>query len=921
MLKRVLYFVIIVELFYLLVFNAVLNTEVTQKLINKIKPQKFQITWQKAWTPYPFKVFIEDASVWGASSSQKWKVNVHSASASISLFPLLKHRVKVYDIDAVDVDYFQRPVKVDVGKSDLEEFFAAMNSTEDASHTEKSIVTRKNKVKTEKPEKEEKKAWKIDLDNIVAKGQHSFWIMHAKGDFDGNVNVDRMRIETNSGPFSVENGTLDILMKSLQIGKEKEMLTQSKIKGNIDIDPIVFSQNKGMKMLSFFSFETDISSQMGNLDVLDIYLHRFKEASLDGKGKLDGHINFHKGKLLPNTDLKVNADKLSLSVMNYNITGNGKVQAKVTKDNPEILDAKVIFDELHTYFLEEEVEKENVLLFKGHGLTVHAKGEPSLLDDNDTALKYLSAEIPTVSVDDIAVFQRYIPKKWAFKLYEGSGELHAKAALEKEHVSFNLQLLSKEAKVGLSKQVFKSDLDLLLKFDATLGKAFKADMSGSYLSLKDSVIVDGSGKKKKTSKNWDTYLSIDESIFTMPLDEDKNLSREDLRSMDKLDLKKLLSTADATLKVTGMISQFDWLNLLMKNSLNLSFAGMGEIEADLKLKQGLLTEGSKISVIPQNLEVGLLDYSFMGDGHFLFNVTQGGETPSMKFDLSLNDAQMKRRNEKQAMIEHVNVKLDGEIKDLDLKKSQKEVDLHLHIPSAKVKNIAVYNSYIPKNSPFKLTKGTADMSADIILSANDAKGYVKLKTHGLTMQADDQKISARLNMDVKIQGGVPKNMAFNIAGSTIVLDQARIIGDTTNYKQPDWSAKVNLKKANVVWRKPIKLKSETTLHIKDSRPIVAMMDNKRDKHNWLSKLMTIENINGTATVNMQNNILTFPYAFVKSDKIDIGAKGIISEALRDGVFYLRYKRLKTLLKIRNGKKNLDIFNVEKTFNSYRVPKH
>ncbi len=85
--------------------------------------------------------------------------------------------------------------------------------------------------------------------------------------------------------------------------------------------------------------------------------------------------------------------------------------------------------------------------------------------------------------------------------------------------------------------------------------------------------------------------------------------------------------------------------------------------------------------------------------------------------------------------------------------------------------------------------------------------------------------------------------------------------------------------------------------------------------------MTIENINGTATVNMQNNILTFPYAFVKSDKIDIGAKGIISEALRDGVFYLRYKRLKTLLKIRNGKKNLDIFNVEKTFNSYRVPKH
>ena len=52
-----------------------------------------------------------------------------------------------------------------------------------------------------------------------------------------------------------------------------------------------------------------------------------------------------------------------------------------------------------------------------------------------------------------------------------------------------------------------------------------------------------------------------------------------------------------------------------------------------------------------------------------------------------------------------------------------------------------------------------------------------------------------------------------------------------------------------------------------------MMDNKKEKHNWMSKMMTIEDINGKATVNMSNNIITFPYAFVKSDKIDIGQKG------------------------------------------------
>ena len=915
-LKRIVLTLVFLELAYVLVLNTALNINLTQKLINKIKPEKFQITWEKAWTPYPFKVFLEEGSAWGASSSQKWKVNVQKASASISLLPLLKHRVKVHDIDAVNVDYSQRPVKVDAKKAEQEVFFAPMQNNSSIAKSEQKSI------KKEKKKRKEKKAWKIDLENINATGKHSFWIMQAKGEVSGNINVDVMSIETKSGPFSVENGRVDILMNTLQVGKEKDVLSQSKINGTVAFDPIVFSQNKGLKMLSFLSFDIDIQSQMGNLDVLNVYLQRFKSTSLKGKGRLAGHIDFQKGKLLPNTDLKVNADTLSLIMMDYKVKGNGEIALEMLNGKPEVLNGKVIFDSLQTFVSGEDNETAETLLFKGKGLILEANASSQLIPvpSKKDMLSYLMVDIPSVVVEDIAVFQRYVPQKWAFVLKKGSGELRANASFEKTHAALNVQLRSKEAKVALSQQTFKTNLDLLVKLDATLGKAFHANMSGSYLSLKDSVIVDERSKKKKKSQDWDTRLSIDESTFTLPVNEDSNLSKDALKSLDRLDVKKLLSTADATLKVSGNISQLDWLDLMMKNALNLSFSGRGKIDADLKLKQGFLRESSKISIVPKNLSVGLLDYTFMGEGLFLFTVTKGGKTPSMKFNLALNDAKMKRKDEKQEMIEHVNVKLDGNVNDLDLKAKQKEIDLHLQIPSAKVKNISVYNSYIPQNSPFKLTSGTADMHADIVLSSNNAKGYVKLNTHGLTMKVDDQKISARLKMDMKISSGVPKNMAFNISGSTIVLDQARVLGSTVQYKQPDWSAVVKLDKANVVWRKPINLQTETSLHIKDSRPVVAMMDNKKEKHNWMSKMMTIEDINGKATVNMSNNIITFPYAFVKSDKIDIGAKGIISPKLRDGVFYFRYKGLKLLLKMRNGKKNLDIFHVEKTFDNYMIPK-
>ena len=494
MLKRTILFIVILEVGYLLLFNAALNIGFTQTLINKIKPEKFQITWQKAWTPYPFKVFLEEGSAWGVSSSQKWKVDVKKASASISLLPLFKHRVKVYDIDTVNVDYFQRPVKIDIKKAEQETFFAPMPDSSSTSEANQKLVEKKRK------NKKEKKPWKIDLENIVAKGDHSFWIMQAKGELHGNVQVKQLSIETNSGPFSVTGGSVDVLMHQLQVGKEKEMLSQSKIKGTVKVDPIVFSENKGLKILLYLSFDTDISTQMGSLEVLDIYLHRLEDTSIAGKGRLDGHINLQKGKLLQGTDIEIKADALSFSMKEYTVDGDGKVTAKVSRETPELLDAKVRFDTLKTSVDDADNSHKQIVLFRGRGLALELKGDTSLTGEKKKALKYFSVNIPKVSVDDLAVFQRYVPKKWAFELHGGSGTLQARSVVERGETDLHVQLRSNEAEVGFGRQTFKTNMDLLLKLNVQRDKTVKADLSGSYLSLKDSRIIGGKTLRQNVQK-------------------------------------------------------------------------------------------------------------------------------------------------------------------------------------------------------------------------------------------------------------------------------------------------------------------------------------------------------------------------------------------------------------------------------------
>ncbi len=125
-----------------------------------------------------------------------------------------------------------------------------------------------------------------------------------------------------------------------------------------------------------------------------------------------------------------------------------------------------------------------------------------------------------------------------------------------------------------------------------------------------------------------------------------------------------------------------------------------------------------------------------------------------------------------------------------------------------------------------------------------------------------------------------------------------------------------MKKAQTRWKKPISIHTETELVIKDTRPLVAILSNQREKHGWLSKLLTIEDIQGTANIDIDQGEIIIPYAFFSSDKIDLGAKGIINEENNNGVFYVRFKKLKGLLKIKDGKRNFDIIGVEKQFKEY-----
>jgi translocation and assembly module TamB len=368
--------------------------------------------------------------------------------------------------------------------------------------------------------------------------------------------------------------------------------------------------------------------------------------------------------------------------------------------------------------------------------------------------------------------------------------------------------------------------------------------------------------------------------------------------------------------ITGSISDLKWLNLLLKTPYELAVGGEGELRADVILAAGWPAPGTRLLVEPKKLTVEVLDYVAAGDGRVELEVQKGGPEPDIELGLDIDDARLKRRGEEQAHIENVSMALRAMVRGMRYDRPGGDATLKLKILSASLRDMSVYNRYLPPDSPLEFLRGGADLSADIELTPKSAAGFVKMKTGGLRVRVAGQEVSGDLAADIILAGGVPEKMDFDISGSTLVLDKVRVDDDRKPVEQPDWRARLELKKGHAVWKQPVLVEVQAGLELSDTRPLVEIIAGHKDRPEWLEKLLTVENIQGEDRMTMTRDRVVVPHAFASGEAVDVGAKGSFGARTRDGVFYARFKNLHALLKIRDDDRNLDIFRARETFDRY-----
>jgi len=530
---------------YLLLVNLALQVDITQDLVNKIRPQKFQVSWESAWSWYPFRVSATGVVASGQSRSQQWQLQADAAVGSIRLLPLALKRVYISAVHADNLDYRQRPrLKADRDYSRSLAHFPEINGRE--------IIP------ADTSPRGHKRPWNIFLSNATASGKHNFWIYNIKGTGSGSLKAD-LSIQTRGGPFSLEATELLLQLGPAYVNGDTELYRGGRVTGSLGFSPFVPRENRGVSMLPFLWLDTGLDLQVGSLGFLNLLTSSIGNMVISGAGKVQGHVNLSEGYLRAGTALTAIANPLSGVIQDMDISGHGRIYIHATGDKYVPLGMDVNYDSLSVTRLGDAepflAGDSLALAFRGSN---YVTPDPQLnlkelLDDDRSRERSknntLNVLIDDATLLDMSIINDYMPRHMPLEFTGGVANMQAKLFIGALTMNGTIELDSNSMRLAIDDQQLQGDLDADLVVADGLPREFRADLTGSRIVL-DKVRVEGA-KTEFSDDDWSAALELLEAEAVVQ----PTLNRQARAGLRVSDTRPLVTLFENRAKSPGWISK------------------------------------------------------------------------------------------------------------------------------------------------------------------------------------------------------------------------------------------------------------------------------------------------------------------------------------------------------------------------------
>jgi hypothetical protein len=306
------------ELLYLVVIHLVLASGVIQRAAS-IKPEEAVLSWTRAWSPYPFHVYVEGLRLRVQDPILQFQLDVGAAEVDVSILPLLDKEFRATRVRATGVGF---------------RFLARV----DPAGARRSPVTAFPPIEglawpplqpdpmPPLPSGERLAAiWKVRLfDTEAAVDELWFNEVRYQGParISGGFHLAPLR-ELEVGP-----ATLTLAGGALTVG-ERTLASQVVASVAIAIAPVDLQANPGLEFLDSLTVAARLDVTLADLGVADLYVDGLR---LRGRGQLSARVALAGGQLGALTSATLSLHQLEAGFGASHFGGDLEASAEIAEE-------------------------------------------------------------------------------------------------------------------------------------------------------------------------------------------------------------------------------------------------------------------------------------------------------------------------------------------------------------------------------------------------------------------------------------------------------------------------------------------------------------------------------------------------------------------------------------------------------------
>ncbi|MFT3755504.1 MAG: hypothetical protein QM769_06080 [Pseudoxanthomonas sp.] len=347
----------------------------------------------------------------------------------------------------------------------------------------------------------------------------------------------------------------------------------------------------------------------------------------------------------------------------------------------------------------------------------------------------------------------------------------------------------------------------------------------------------------------------------------------------------------------------------------LRLEGDGLLEADLRLADGAMQEGSQLRIPQVQATADIVGQRVQGSGSAQAHLQPAKDgTLQSVFDIRLDDYRVAARDAlDKPFVSGRKLRLHGR-SGANLKQAQRELLATLEFNDARVPDLRAYNRFLPEGQ-VRFEGGSGTLDGVLSLNAAGEAGDGRLRVRGRDASVGLAGVPMRGNVDIDLhlRRADLAALNFNVAGSRVNLSQVRL-RQANGQWQDGWWGKLQMPAMRLSMADG-RAAMEGTLRaqLRDVGLVLDLLAHRRQFPDWIGKLVDAGQADLGARAQWRQNHLVLDDVQARNDRFDLAGRLRLQGKTPQSVAYARWGVLGAGVEVQGDAHKLHLVGAKRWF--------